>query len=87
VGDLLVGNPDERATAEEAAASTWLNRRYGATVRAPTEEELDIAVSCLSSYSHYAKLKKLVRLEGDEYDVGPVKTYSHKIALHSFVAV
>jgi serine/threonine protein kinase len=62
VGDLLVDNPDERATAEEAAASMWLNKRYGATVRAPTEEELDTTVTFLSSYSHYAKLKKLVRV-------------------------
>jgi serine/threonine protein kinase len=63
VDDLLVDNPDERATAEEAAASTWLNKRYGATVRAPTEDELDTTVNCLSSYSHYAKLKKLVSWE------------------------
>jgi serine/threonine protein kinase len=60
VEDLLVVDPDERAKAEEAAASTWLNQRYGATVRAPTEQELETTMASLSSYSHYRKLKKLV---------------------------
>ena len=62
VEDLLVDNPDERATAEEALVSTWLNKRYGATVRGPTEKELETTISSLSTYSHYYKLKKLVRV-------------------------
>ena len=63
VENLLVVDPDERATAEEAASSTWLNKRYGATVRAPTEEELETSMASLSSYSHYRTLKKLVGFE------------------------
>jgi serine/threonine protein kinase len=62
VESLLVDNPDERATAEEALVSIWLNKRYGATVRGPTEKELETTISSLSTYSHYYKLKKLVRV-------------------------
>lgn len=60
VEDLLVENPDERLTAEEAAGSTWLNRRFAATVRGPTEEEMESTTSSLTSYANYHKLKKLV---------------------------
>jgi hypothetical protein len=60
VEDLLVENPDERLTAEEAAGSSWLNRRFAATVRGPTEEEWENTTSSLTSYVNYHKLKKLV---------------------------
>ena len=68
VEDLLVVDPDERATAEEAAASIWLNKRFGASARAPTEEELATTMASLSSYSHYSKLKKLVRFSSVSND-------------------
>lgn len=55
-------NPDERLNAEEASRSTWLNRRYGVTVRGPTEAEMDSTTSSLTSYANYSKLKKLVRI-------------------------
>lgn len=61
VEDLLVEDPDERLTAEEAAGSSWLNRRFAATVRGPTEEEMENTTSSLTSYANYTKLKKLVR--------------------------
>jgi len=61
VEDLLVGDPDERLTAEEASGSVWLNRRFAATTRGPTEEEMDITTSSLTTYANYHKLKKLVR--------------------------
>ena len=31
IEDLLVVDPDERSTAEEALSASWLNRRHGAT--------------------------------------------------------
>ena len=62
VQDLLVENPDERLTAEEAACSTWLNRRFSATTRGPTEQEMDNTTSALTTYASYHKLKKLVRI-------------------------
>lgn len=62
VEDLLVENPDERPTAEEASGSTWLNRRYAATTRGPTEQEMDNTTSSLTTYANYHKLKKLVRI-------------------------
>lgn len=62
VQDLLVENPDERLTAEEAAGSTWLNRRFSATTRGPTEQEMDSTTSALTTYASYHKLKKLVRI-------------------------
>ena len=60
VQDLLVEDPDERLTAEEAAGSTWLNRRFAATTRGPTEEEMLNTTTSLTSYASYHKLKKLV---------------------------
>jgi Ca2+-binding EF-hand superfamily protein len=59
VEDLLVKNPDERLTAEEAAACTWLNRRYAATTRGPSKQEIDNTTTSLTAYANYHKLKKL----------------------------
>lgn len=61
VEDLLVENPDERLTAEEASGSTWLNRRFAATTRGPTEQEMDNTTTSLTTYANYQKIKKLVR--------------------------
>jgi hypothetical protein len=57
-----VENPDERLTAEEAAGSTWLNRRFAATTRGPTEQEMDNTTTSLTAYANYHKLKKLVSI-------------------------
>jgi serine/threonine protein kinase len=62
VEDLLVKNPDERLTAEEAAGSTWLNRRFAATTRGPSKQEMDNTTTSLTAYANYHKLKKLVRI-------------------------
>lgn len=59
VEDLLVVDPDERANAEEALSASWLNRRFGATVRNPHMEEMDLAQQSLVQYSNYSKLKKV----------------------------
>lgn len=59
VEDLLVENPDERLTAEQASGCSWLNRRFAATVRGPTDEEMESTKSSLTSYVNYHKLKKL----------------------------
>jgi calcium-dependent protein kinase len=61
VEDLLVLDPDERATAESAYRSTWLNRRQMVTVRDPNEEETEKTQQALFQYAGYSKLKKLVR--------------------------
>lgn len=57
--DLLVVCPDERATAEEALSSSWLNRRHSATVRNPNAEEETSANDSLFRYASYSKLKKM----------------------------
>lgn len=59
VEDLLIVDPAERATAEEALKATWLNRRFAATVRNPVEQEITNAKSSLLKYAHYTKLQKM----------------------------
>lgn len=59
VRDLLVVDPEERLTAEEACAASWLNKRYSATVRNPLIEEEQSAKGSLLKYSKYSKLKKV----------------------------
>ena len=61
VEDLLVLDPDDRATADSASRSTWLNRRQLVTVRNPNQEETEKAQQSLFQYAGYSKLKKLVR--------------------------
>ena len=63
VEDLLVVDPDERVSAEEALQSQWLNRYYNMTVRkiAPntaTNELADIE-DTLSRFVDYSKLRKV----------------------------
>lgn len=60
VRDLLVLDPDDRPTADEAASNMWLNRRCSATVRAPTVNEVNEATKSLQAFANYSKLKKLV---------------------------
>lgn len=59
VDDLLVIDPDDRATSEEALKATWLNRRFGATVRNPDTKEMDDAKNSLVKFADYSKLRKV----------------------------
>jgi len=59
VTDLLVGEPDNRATADEAFQSFWLRKRKMASIRGPTEEEVEVAHDTLKNYARYSHLKKL----------------------------
>lgn len=59
IDDLLVLDPNDRATPEEAMSSTWLNRRHGATVRNPHVEEMIMAKRSLMKFAKYSKLRKV----------------------------
>jgi calcium-dependent protein kinase len=59
IQELLVIDPEERATAAEALSASWLNRRFGATVRNPYEEEIDSAQKSIIRFAGYNKLKKV----------------------------
>jgi len=59
VDSLLVVDPDERATADEALAATWLNKRFSATVRNPYSHEVEGAQKSLMKFANYSKLKKV----------------------------
>lgn len=51
--------PDERPTAEEALAHSWLSRRTFATVRNPLAEELEAVRYAMVRYAGYPMLKKV----------------------------
>lgn len=59
IGDLLVLDSEERLDADSALRSTWLNRRYAATSRAPRTEEEELARASMLRYAGYNKLKKM----------------------------
>ena len=59
IQSLLVVDPSERLTAEEAYGQSWLNRRYAATVRNATSAEILSAQQSLVKFSTYSKLKKV----------------------------
>jgi Ca2+-binding EF-hand superfamily protein len=59
VEDLLVDDAEDRATAEQAMQSMWLNKRYTATVRGPTLDEIDTTADTMKKYAGYSHLKKL----------------------------
>jgi len=59
IDDLLVVDPDDRADTEEALRASWLNRRYGATVRSPHMEEMDNAKTSIKRFANYSKLRKV----------------------------
>jgi calcium-dependent protein kinase len=59
VQDLLVVDPDDRLTADDALGASWLNRRYSATVRNPHEGEIEIAQQSMFRYAGYSKLKRV----------------------------
>ena len=59
--ELLQMDPNERIKADQALASTWLNRRFAATTRGPLKEEEANARLAMLKYAGYTKLKKIVR--------------------------
>jgi serine/threonine protein kinase len=59
VQDLLQFDPDQRATAEEALGATWLNRRFGASVRSPRSDEMDSARNSMIKFADYSRLRKV----------------------------
>ena len=59
VDSLLVVDPEERLTADEALGSMWLNRRFTATVRNPYEGEISNSRESMLRYANYSKLKKV----------------------------
>jgi len=62
VEDLLVVDVKDRATADAAYRSTWLNRRQMTTVRNPYEEENLQAQQSMMKYVGYSKLKKVAMM-------------------------
>jgi hypothetical protein len=52
-------DPDDRATSDEAMKASWLNRRFGATVRNPYVEEKESVKSSIVKYADYSKLRKV----------------------------
>lgn len=66
IEDLLVLDPDDRADAESALSSSWLNKRFAATTRGPLQEEENMARSAMLRYAGYTKLKKMVNAFHDE---------------------
>eukprot|EP00977_Amphora_coffeiformis_P028122 scaffold34698_cov173-Amphora_coffeaeformis.AAC.10 len=59
VHHLLVLDPEDRATAQEALMSSWLHRRHTATVRNPHHGELKYVKQCIERYVNYPRLRKL----------------------------
>ena len=59
VDDLLVLDPNDRATAEEALRASWLNRRHTATVRNPRADEIEKVRQSILNFSSYSKLRKV----------------------------
>ena len=63
ISDLLVLDPDQRADAERALGSAWLNIQSAAsttsTMCTPRAEEEEMARSAMLKYASYPKLKKM----------------------------
>lgn len=62
VEDLLVTDPDDRATADEALRLSWLRRRHEASVRDPHEGELENVKRSINRFVGYPKLRKVALL-------------------------
>jgi hypothetical protein len=61
----LVVDPDDRATDDEAMKSSWLNRRYSATVRNPKDEEMALAKQSVLRYATYSKVRQMALMGKD----------------------
>jgi calcium-dependent protein kinase len=72
IDDLLVVDPDDRATSDEAMKASWLNRRFGATVRSPHFEEIESVKNCIVKYADYSKLKKVALMGTFDLLLSPV---------------
>jgi calcium-dependent protein kinase len=59
IDDLLVVDPEDRATDDEALKASWLNRRYSATVRNPIMEEMNLAKESVLRYANYSKIRQM----------------------------
>ena len=59
VDDLLVLDPEDRASADDALGSSWLHRRHAASVRAPRSSEFTHVKQCIERYVKYPRLRKL----------------------------
>jgi calcium-dependent protein kinase len=59
VQDLLVVDPHDRLTADDALSAPWSNRRFSASVRNPQAEEIETAQQCLLKFAGYSKLKRV----------------------------
>jgi calcium-dependent protein kinase len=80
VDDLLVVDPEDRATSDEAMKSSWLNRRFGATVRNPKAEEMDLAKDSLLRYAGYSKLRQLALM--GSYTVPSIVSATNRVSFH-----
>ena len=59
IDDLLVVDPEDRATDDEALKASWLNRRYSATIRNPKMEEMNLAKDSVLRYARYSKIRQM----------------------------
>lgn len=59
IEDLLVLDPADRFTAQEALSATWLNKRTTATERDPRKEEFMHVNQVVHRYVNYPRLRKL----------------------------
>lgn len=59
IADLLMHDPNERPSANEAKQSIWLNMRLTSSVRTATEHDMDAAACSLENYSMHKTLQKL----------------------------
>jgi calcium-dependent protein kinase len=59
IRDILIVNPSERVTAEEAISSTWLHHCYNSTTRMSFKVELGMIHNALIKYSKFSRLKRV----------------------------
>jgi len=59
VEDLLVFDVQDRLDADQALHSIWLNKSFAATIRGPTNLEINTTNETLKNYVNYSNLKKL----------------------------